>query len=98
MCIRLQVYCAQLSEQLSSLARICIRFSGFLSNVEDLRVDATRQSGWTDSDGQWPELIKSFTGVKFFRVAGNLSEDILSSLERISYWQRKTALPAMSNL
>jgi hypothetical protein len=95
-CIKLQVFCEQLSEQLYSMARICIDFSAVLSNVEDLRISVTRQSNWGDVMG-WLMLINSFTGVKWLYVSENISTDIVTALQVPNRWG-KTPLPALHRL
>ena len=98
--LRFQVFCERSSEQLDSMARICVHFSEFIFNVEDLRASATRPSDWLDRgycSMQWRELINSFTGVKRFHVAGNLWTDIVRAL-RLPYWRRGPLLPALCKL
>ena len=74
-----------LLEQLSSMNRICIQFSAFLVNVEDLRIDAERPSTLDDIlyHEQWLNTIncKSFIGVRWLQVSGNLLRNILRSLQ-----------------
>jgi hypothetical protein len=82
-CLKLELFCETLSEQLSSMARICTNFSAFLFNVEDLHISTTQPSRWEDHilrSGLWLEAINLFTGVKWFHVAGNLSTDIVCAL------------------
>jgi hypothetical protein len=95
-CLRLQLFCEPISVQLSFLTRICIHFSAFLSNVEDLCISATRPSGLMDSfySGQWLELINSFTGVKWFHLDGNLSTNIVRALQ-LPERQCENVLPAL---
>ncbi|KAH9066124.1 hypothetical protein EDB83DRAFT_2598454 [Lactarius deliciosus] len=77
-CLQLRLISEKLSVQLSFVAQVCIHFSTFLFNVEDVCITATRRPGWRGSlrNGQWPELIDSFTGIKQLHVAGTLSRHI----------------------
>jgi hypothetical protein len=96
---RLRLSCKPLSEQLSSMAQICVQLSAFLINVEDLRINAQRPSRLEDglySEG-WLEPINLFTGVKRLQVSGNLSRDILHSLQ-LRDKRRKFGLPALHKL
>jgi hypothetical protein len=63
--LELHVLCEPLNVQLSYIAEICLHFSAFLFNVEDLRINTTRLSSLADnhSGGGWLELINSFTAV-----------------------------------
>jgi hypothetical protein len=81
--LKLRLFHESLSMQLSCITRISTYFSPFLSNVEDLRICATRASIWTSGlyPEQWAEVINSFAGVKRFHVAGNLSTDIVHALQ-----------------
>ncbi len=96
-CLKLQIFCEPLSEQLFSMARICIHFSAFLSNVEDLRISVTRPSKDSYSIGRWLEPINSFTGVKRFYLDGNHSTNIVRALQ-LPDRQCKTVLPALHEL
>jgi hypothetical protein len=82
--LKFRVFCQPLALQLSTMARIFkFFFSALLSDVEDLRISAMRQSSWEDSfdSGRWLEPLNLFTGVKSFHVAGNLSTDIVRALQ-----------------
>ncbi|KAH9072254.1 hypothetical protein EDB83DRAFT_2673352 [Lactarius deliciosus] len=70
----LQISCEQLDWQLSSITQIRIRFSSFLSRVENLGiVMAQRSTVQDDMDKeQWAELIRAFGDIKEFRVVSNL--------------------------
>lgn len=69
--------------ELSFMTRICIRFSPFLPNVEDLRISAMRPSTGQDDDDrtQWREIIYRFEGAKWLRVAGDHSTDFVRALK-----------------
>jgi hypothetical protein len=98
--LKFQLFCEQLSEQLFFMGRFCIHFSASLFNVEDLRISAKRPSrpeAGLHSD-QWQELLNSFTAVKWFVVSGNLSTDIVHSLQLEPYGRRKVVLPALHQL
>ena len=95
--LKLQLFCEQLSGQLSLMARICIHFSAFLFNVEDLRIDATQPPGESLSIGRWRGLVKSFTGVKWFHLDGNHSTNIVHDLQ-LPDRRRETVLPALHKL
>jgi hypothetical protein len=94
-CLKLQLFCELVSEQLSSMTRI---FPAFLYSVEDLRITAKRPSGWIDclDFRPWLGPINSFTGVKQFHLDGNLSTGIVNAI-LLDRW-RKTALPSLQKL
>ena len=98
-CLKLQVLCEQLGQQLYSIARSCSLLSSFFLCVEDLRIEATRplsrQDG-TDSV-RWVELIRSFSATKRFHLNGDFSTDVFRALE-ISGSLHKTVLPALHKL
>jgi hypothetical protein len=62
---------------------LCNHLSAFLSNVEDLRIHATGISSAKDNmdSEKWAKLINPFGGTKWFHIAGDLSTDILISLQ-----------------
>jgi hypothetical protein len=100
--LRLRLSCKSLSLQLSSMVHICSHFSACLFNVEDLRIGTTRQPQWELQDvyttRRWLEVIKAFTGVKWFHIAGELS--LSTNLVRALLLQdrHKTVLPALHKL
>jgi hypothetical protein len=99
-CFKFQLFGEQLALQLSFISRICISFSPYLFNVDDLRISTTRQSRWedgVDSSKRWRELIDSFTGIKWFHVSGNLSESIVRAL-LVPDNRRNPVLPALHKL
>jgi hypothetical protein len=94
--LQLQLSCPSLDLQLSSIARICVQFSAFLFDVEDLRICVTRQSrreAGLNSE-QWLEPINFFKGVKWLHVAGNLSAQIVRALQQ----PENAALSALQGL
>jgi len=95
-CLKVQVSCESLSEQVYSMAQICSHLSAFIFRIEDLRINVMQQSSGQDGvDGvRWLDLIDSFTGVKWFHVTGNLLTDIMLALQPSERW-RKTVLPAL---
>ena len=103
--LKFQFLCDSLPRQLSYINQFCIYFSAFLLGVEDLRISTTRQSRQDDGlDGLWAlwlmRPLNSFTGVKWFHVAGNLSKDFVRTLKE-AQWRRETGtvlLPAMHKL
>jgi len=96
--LTLQISCDQLDWQLSSMAQICDHFPPFLSSVQYLGIDTTQQlSGKDDVDGeQWLELIRAFDGAEDFRVAGELTTDVLRALRPVDR-EHTTVLPAVRN-
>ncbi|KAH9024444.1 hypothetical protein EDB83DRAFT_2320064 [Lactarius deliciosus] len=81
-CLKLQLSCEPLSAQLLFMRVVCDRLSASLLNVEDLRISTTRLSGWGDGDHSgWRDHLNSFTSVRRFHVAGNLSTNIVDSLQ-----------------
>jgi hypothetical protein len=101
-CLKLQLFCEQLSEQLFAMSRILLHFSAFLINVEDLRISAARPSSRENSlrtSGQWPKLITSFAGAKWLHFDGNDSRNIMHALQKADRRQRRTTvLPALHKL
>jgi hypothetical protein len=97
--LRLKLSGELLSVQLSSMARICVQFSAFLFNVEDLSIIAQRQSQQEDDlySEQWLETINVFWGVKCLQVSGNLSKNIVQYLQTRK-WRHTPALPALHKL
>ena len=82
-CLKFHLLCEELSYQLLSMARICVHFSTFLFDVEDLRISAERsahQEGLYNE--QWLKRINSFSNVKWLQVSGNLSTNVIYSLQR----------------
>ena len=94
--IKLQVSCERLSKQLSSMSRILTHFHSFYPGVEDLHISATRQSIWEDST-LWPELLTSFTGVKWLHVTADPSTDIVLVLQQHGQ-PDKSVLPSLQKL
>ncbi|KAI9434181.1 hypothetical protein H4582DRAFT_2075482 [Lactarius indigo] len=95
----LQVSCEQLDWQLSSISQICDHFSSLLISVEDLGVKTIGPSNVPDDmdDELWLRLIRTFDGIKDFRVAGNHVTDILHALYPADKGH-KTVLPSLRNL
>ena len=79
--LKFQLFRKSLTEQLFFAAQVCIQFSAFLLNVEDLHISAKRQSRqeYGLHSQEWLEPINSFTGVKWLHISGNLSTDIMCS-------------------
>ncbi len=97
--LQLQISCKQLDWQLSSMAQVCDQFSPFLSRVKNLSINTTQSSsGQDDVDGeQWLELLRAFGGAKDFRVAGELTTNILCAL-RPADRGNATVLPSLCHL
>ena len=98
-CFKLRLFSEQLSEQQRVMFRIIPHFSAFFLNVEELCISATRPSNQKDSlsSDRWPELVDSFSGVKWLHLDGNDSTNIVCALED-AYWQGKAVLPALQKL
>ena len=98
-CLKLRLFSTILGEQLSVMSRICLHFSPFLLNVEDLRISAARPSSQGDSrcGEQWAELITSFTGVKWLHLDGNESTNLACALQEADS-RHKAVLPALYKL
>ncbi|KAH8984721.1 hypothetical protein EDB92DRAFT_2116998 [Lactarius akahatsu] len=98
-CLKLQLLCGPLRDQLFSMPRICICFSALLSNVEDLRVSVTRPSGREESPngGRWLRTINSFKGVKRFHLDSDHSTNIVRDLQ-LSDRRHESILPALHKL
>ncbi|KAH9172676.1 hypothetical protein EDB89DRAFT_879306 [Lactarius sanguifluus] len=81
-CLKLQLFCEPLSEQLLFMTRVCAHLSNSLFNVEDLCISTTRPLGRGDSDySGWRDLFNSFTGVKWFHLDWNHSTNIVRDLQ-----------------
>ena len=87
------------------VAIICYRFADFLVNVEDLRLDLhinAQQLPTLDYDiydGRWRWFIELFVGVKWLQVSGNLSSDIVNSLQIRDHDRWRTpVLPALHKI
>ena len=98
-CIKLQLFCEQFSDQLSSMSQILTHFPTFLVDAEDLHISLTRQSIPGDSLdwNSWLEFVKSFTGIRRFHVAGNLSTDIVRAFQSPGN-QPETLVPVLQKL
>jgi hypothetical protein len=97
--LKVQVLCETLSGQVYSMAQICSHFSAFIFGVEDLRIDLMRPPRRQDGvdGGQWLDLMDSFTGAKWFYLAGSLSKNVVLALQPSERW-RKTVLPVLHKL
>ncbi len=96
--LKLQLLCEPLSEQLFFMTRVCIHFSTFVFNVEDLRISVTRPSRqWEVPYNGWLDLLSLFTGVKWFHLDGNHSTSIVRSFQ-LPGRLRETVLPALHKL
>jgi hypothetical protein len=96
-CLKLQVLCESESRQLFHIARICSFLSVCLFSVDDLRIKATRPSSMQYSAERWTNLIRSFSGTKWFHVAGVFSTEIVLALQDSEMWGG-TMLPALHKL
>ena len=96
--LALQISCAQVDWQLSSMTQICNHFSRFLSHVEDLGISSTQSpSGTNDMDHeQWEEIFHTFNGAVVLRATGTLAADILRTLSLTVGEQN--VLPALRTL
>ncbi|KAH9000190.1 hypothetical protein EDB92DRAFT_1829810, partial [Lactarius akahatsu] len=84
---------------LPSMTEICSCLATLVSSVEDLRVHATRLSSGQDNMGRekWAKLFRPFRSIKLFHIAGDLSTDIVLSLQLFGK-RRETLLPALHKL
>ena len=96
--LALQISCAQVDWQLSSMAQICNHFSPSLSRVTDLGISSTRQTSGTDDVDreQWAEIIRTFNCAGVFRAAGTLAAVILRTLSLAA--RDPNMLPALHTL
>ena len=85
--------------QLFSMVELCNRLASFFSSVEDLHIHATGLSTGQDNLNceDWAKLIHLFKGAKRFYIAGNLSTNIVLSLE-LYRTPRETLLPSLHKL
>ena len=97
--LRLQISCKQLDWQLSCMAQVCDQFSLFLFRVENLRINAIESSSGDDGvdDEQWLELVLGFSGVKDFRVTGEVATKILRAFPPAN-GSNATVLPALRHI
>ena len=97
--LELGAYSPRLDWQLSSMTRICDHFSQSLLGVRNLRIESTQTSGGRDATGaEWAELIRSFSGVGRFHVAGERAAGILQALRPTVGEVTSGALPELTNL
>ncbi|KAI9449235.1 hypothetical protein BJY52DRAFT_270560 [Lactarius psammicola] len=94
--LKFRFFCEGLSKQLNLIARICISFSAFLFNVEDLRISTTQPSSLRDHEA-WVKIIHHFRGTKWLHVADGHSTNFVRALQQPDR-QRKTVLPALHKL
>ena len=82
--LNLQISCKQVDWQLSCMVQVCSQFSSFLSHVEELGITTTQLSSVQDdaASEQWVELVRSFEGVRDFRMADKLTKYVLRALYR----------------
>jgi hypothetical protein len=80
--LALQISCAQVNWQLSSMIQICNHLSHFLPRVNDLGISSTQLPGGTDDMDRekWVEIIRAFDGARVFRAAGTHAAAILCTL------------------
>ena len=84
---------------LSSMARICDHFSQSLLSVRDLRIESRDSShGRNAISEKWMEIIRSFSSVGRFHVAGERAAGILQALQPTVGEVTSGALPALTNL
>ena len=97
--LKVHVFCETLSERVYSMTRICSYFSTCIFGVEDLRINVTGPPSGQDGvdGGRWLDLIGTFTGVKWFHLAGSLSTTIVLAL-RPSEMRRQTMLSALHKI
>jgi hypothetical protein len=96
-CLKLQLLCEPLSEQLlSALLRILLNFSALFLRVEDLRISAILRPSPAD-DGQWLKLLNSFTGIKWLHLDGYWSTDIIGAIQNADS-RGQTVLAALHKL
>ncbi|KAH9056998.1 hypothetical protein EDB87DRAFT_1146186 [Lactarius vividus] len=97
-CLKLQLFCEPLKEQLLFVTRICVDLSASLFNVQDLCISTTGQSGRGDGAyNGWRDLLNSFTSVQRFHVTGNISTDIVRALQ-LPDRQYENMLPSLHKL
>ena len=80
--LKLQISLEQLDWQLSSLTQICDHFSPFLHRIQGLGINSI-QSTSEEADvhsQRWLDLIRAFSGVTDFSIAGSHVTDVLWAL------------------
>jgi hypothetical protein len=100
-CLKLQVLCDLLNQQVLSISQLCGHLPSFYL-VDDIRIEATgtRSSSWryevsVDCE-TWAMLIRLFKAIKCVRLAGDISVEIMRAL-RLSR-RYSTLLPVLSQL
>ncbi|KAI9451047.1 hypothetical protein BJY52DRAFT_131417 [Lactarius psammicola] len=89
-----QVVYESLALRLSYMAQICNGLSASILGVEHLHISGNQPPWDGDSDHEhWADLIYSFRGVKWLRVAGDYSIDIVRALQPLD-----ELLPALHRL
>jgi hypothetical protein len=80
--LRLQISCKRLDWQLSCMAQVRDQFPLSIFSVEDLAINTSESSSvQEDFDSEkWLGLVRSFASATDFRVAGELTTDILRVL------------------
>jgi hypothetical protein len=97
--LQLHISCQELDSQLSCMAQVCNQFSPFLFRVYYLGLKTT-QSLSEQGDmarEQWLQLVRPFNCAREFRVAGELTNDILRALSPAD-GDYTTVLPALRYL
>jgi hypothetical protein len=99
MCPKLRISITPSDWQSFSMFELCSRLADCISSVEELHIHATRLSNGQDNIDceYWAKFIHLFKGTRQLHIAGNLSRDIVLSLE-LYRTPRETSLPSLHKL
>jgi hypothetical protein len=91
-CLKFQVLCGPLEQQLLSIVRFCNHFPTFCLRVEDLRIGATPLSTSQHNVpvplilGNWVPLISLFKAAKCVHLSGDISTEIVQTMQALRVW------------
>jgi hypothetical protein len=99
-CLKFQVLCGPLEQQMLSIVRLCLQFPAFCLRVEDLRIGATPLSTSQHNapliPGNWAPLISLFRAAKCVHLAGDIATEIVRNVQRL--WWGAGPLPVLTKL
>ena len=98
--LQLRISCNQSNRQLSSLVQVCSSSipRALISTIERLRIE--NESNWQDDseNGQWLELFRPFTAVKYLSVFSYFMPYIAPALKELVGERVTEVLPALQTL
>ena len=100
--LRLQISCAQLGQQLLSMAQLCDQFSPFVFGIQHLVLNTSHfPSGQVDATGeQWLQLVRPFSGARTLSIDGEHAKALLCALRPVNgvYATDAAVLPVLRTL